>query len=423
MANRYWVGGSGNWEDTAHWAIEDGGVGGASVPGVDDVVYIYDSSDIVVTSSTPISVSELTITTFTANTTFNLGGSLTASGNIYIDSNNDYITTFNANGNTITCSLLTFYHDTVSNLDECTINVNGDGEGSGGLLFNAAPEISALSSTINVHDGQLATENIYLPTVKVFGTYALIYYSNHIGQLTFDSNEEGPATYLFSGEVGNITQSVTTLIVNTSAGSPITFMLDPDSGDLTPWILSISSGTISLEYCTLVDSTAEGGATFNALISDSCVDGGGNTGWNFGAGGEPIPVVHTFSEITGNNIGIYLMSGDRDLLYATDIIDFNLSSAIKTIEGIDIGGSFDDKTSVEVMIAWRNNKRTGFRDTTWKRVSPEGFCVPLVSGVEFIVYVRMSPCEEVELNTITAHVKVTDKRFIRGMYLNTGGKE
>jgi hypothetical protein len=30
MANRYWVGGSGNWQDQAMWSETDGGTGGAT---------------------------------------------------------------------------------------------------------------------------------------------------------------------------------------------------------------------------------------------------------------------------------------------------------------------------------------------------------------------------------------------------------
>jgi hypothetical protein len=37
MANRYFVGGSGNWSDTAHWSTSSGGATGASVPGTSDV--------------------------------------------------------------------------------------------------------------------------------------------------------------------------------------------------------------------------------------------------------------------------------------------------------------------------------------------------------------------------------------------------
>ena len=37
--NRYWIGGSGNWNDVNHWAYSNGGYGGASVPGTTNPVY------------------------------------------------------------------------------------------------------------------------------------------------------------------------------------------------------------------------------------------------------------------------------------------------------------------------------------------------------------------------------------------------
>ena len=40
MANRYWIGGSGDWTDTANWSTTSGGSGGASVPTASDDVYI-----------------------------------------------------------------------------------------------------------------------------------------------------------------------------------------------------------------------------------------------------------------------------------------------------------------------------------------------------------------------------------------------
>jgi hypothetical protein len=40
MADRYWVGGSGNWSDTNRWSASSGGSGGASVPtSVDNVIF------------------------------------------------------------------------------------------------------------------------------------------------------------------------------------------------------------------------------------------------------------------------------------------------------------------------------------------------------------------------------------------------
>lgn len=46
MANRYWVGGSGNWDasTTTHWSATDGGAGGASVPTASDDVYLNGNS-------------------------------------------------------------------------------------------------------------------------------------------------------------------------------------------------------------------------------------------------------------------------------------------------------------------------------------------------------------------------------------------
>lgn len=39
LPGRYWVGGAGNWDDTAHWSASSGGVGGASVSASTDDVY------------------------------------------------------------------------------------------------------------------------------------------------------------------------------------------------------------------------------------------------------------------------------------------------------------------------------------------------------------------------------------------------
>lgn len=44
MANRYWVGDSGNWSDTAHWSTISGGSSGASVPTFEDDVFFDGNS-------------------------------------------------------------------------------------------------------------------------------------------------------------------------------------------------------------------------------------------------------------------------------------------------------------------------------------------------------------------------------------------
>ena len=44
MADRYWVGDSGEWIDEAHWSETSGGVGGASVPTESDNVIFDENS-------------------------------------------------------------------------------------------------------------------------------------------------------------------------------------------------------------------------------------------------------------------------------------------------------------------------------------------------------------------------------------------
>jgi hypothetical protein len=65
MATRYWVGGDGNWTDTAKWATTSGGAGGASVPTTsDDVVFDTNSHNAtyLVTISNATTVSCLSFT-------------------------------------------------------------------------------------------------------------------------------------------------------------------------------------------------------------------------------------------------------------------------------------------------------------------------------------------------------------------------
>ncbi|MBN2669411.1 MAG: SprB repeat-containing protein, partial [Bacteroidales bacterium] len=44
LAQRYWVGGSGNWNENEHWSLQSNGNGGASLPSSNDVVYFDEFS-------------------------------------------------------------------------------------------------------------------------------------------------------------------------------------------------------------------------------------------------------------------------------------------------------------------------------------------------------------------------------------------
>jgi hypothetical protein len=67
----------------------------------------------------------------------------------------------------------------------------------------------------------------------------------------------------------------------TTAGTNQKFLQATTNGSQAT--LSQASGTVSVSYLTIKDSAATGGATFIASTSNSNVDSGNNTGWNFTA--------------------------------------------------------------------------------------------------------------------------------------------
>jgi len=89
-ASRYWVGGTGTWDasNTANWSESSGGLGGASVPGPSDDVYIDGGSDAggaftVTLSGTALTCKSLTIGGLDAVLT--LSGSSSQTLNVYGD--------------------------------------------------------------------------------------------------------------------------------------------------------------------------------------------------------------------------------------------------------------------------------------------------------------------------------------------------
>lgn len=81
MADRYWVGGSATWDDTAgtKWATTSGGAGGAAVPYTSDNVYIdANSGAVTVTTGATIYCQNLSFTSPSGNFTGTFAGANTA---------------------------------------------------------------------------------------------------------------------------------------------------------------------------------------------------------------------------------------------------------------------------------------------------------------------------------------------------------
>ena len=65
--NRYWVNGSGNWDDATHWSLSSGGDAGADIPTKSDNVFVDANSAIpngdAIVINVPASVNNLNIKT------------------------------------------------------------------------------------------------------------------------------------------------------------------------------------------------------------------------------------------------------------------------------------------------------------------------------------------------------------------------
>jgi len=101
----------------------------------------------------------------------------------------------------------------------------------------------------------------------------------------------------------------------------------------------------------------------------------------------------------------------------SDIVDFGLSG-IKTLRQVEVMGSFGVAQDVQVMIKWRMNRGDVFKETDWRRCSPNGVATPVVSGTDFKVCVRISPVSGVLLEGCTIEWQLSDKTSVRGNYVS-----
>jgi hypothetical protein len=112
------------------------------------------------------------------------------------------------------------------------------------------------------------------------------------GNTYYNLNQGGTGTLTIVGDntFNNITDSAEPSTIQFTAGSTQTvnnFTVSGSPGNLITlestvpgsiWYLTKTSGTVTVTYCDITDSDANGGATFNCING---VNGGNNTGWNF----------------------------------------------------------------------------------------------------------------------------------------------
>ncbi len=174
MANRYWVGGTGNWSDnTNHWSATDGGAAGASLPTSADNVFFTAASNATaytVTMDAVGSCNDMTwalpgagVPTFAGSKALNLSGSLTAITGMVWSATSQLGFVATATGKTITTNGVSFNGSWVFN-----------GSGGGWTLADALTLVAAC--TITVSAGTLNTNAQTVTTgffVSISGTRTL----------------------------------------------------------------------------------------------------------------------------------------------------------------------------------------------------------------------------------------------------------
>jgi hypothetical protein len=226
----------------------------------------------------------LSLTVSGSGSTFNLVGNLTAGsfalsqGTFNASSYNINVTTFNNNGSS-TRAL---------NMGSGTWTIGGGfNQTTTGLTFNA----------------QTSTINLTLTSSFSFAGNGLTYYNLNkgatgtmviTGSNTFNnisSSASGAATISFTA---GTTQTVSNFTASGTAGNLLT-LKSQTAG--SKFYLSKTSGTVSIDYVSIIDSTASSGTNWYAGANST--DAGNNTGWMFSrqytVGGQFLDVI-SFSD-------------------------------------------------------------------------------------------------------------------------------
>lgn len=218
MADRYWVGGTANWDATAgtKWALTSGGAGGQAVPTASDDVYFDAASGAVTcTVSTSRDCRALNFTGFTG--TIAGTGGMQAAGNVVVSSS----MTWTFSGSLFILGGVTQTLTTNGKSLTCIVNID-----NGSTICNLADALTTTAS-VTVTRGTLNTNN-----------YAVT------------------ATSLSSSNSNTRTINLGSSTVTLSANSPIAFTTNTN--------LTFNAGTSSILFTSASAAPAPGatGVTF-----------------------------------------------------------------------------------------------------------------------------------------------------------------
>lgn len=158
MADRYWIGGTGNWNDTDHWSASSGGSGGETAPAATDDTF-FDGNSGTGTATVNVSAACLSLDCTGYTGTFAGSSALAVSGSLTMGAGmtNSYTgeITFNStgSGNTLTTNSITL---------QSSLNFNGVG-GSWTLVGNltvsgSSKRFKITAGTFDANDNNITTD-------------------------------------------------------------------------------------------------------------------------------------------------------------------------------------------------------------------------------------------------------------------------
>ena len=351
MADRYWIGGTGNWSNTAHWDAHSGGAGGDTVPTSSDNVFVDSASGLSGgTLTIDYGVNYSMCHNFASNTAFSytinvssfqllIYGSaifesgLTISGAQSIQFYTSSSDTITPNSAVIDCQFLIRGTGDLTLLGDLIFTIANGGFYQDNGTFNAGIyniktpwagfvynsyvvnmgsgiwELTGTGTIWSIYGGIINPQNSTIKfsntssSSKTFagggGTYHNILFTGTgtgqfriTGSNTFNDFKVDTPPHSIRFASGT-TQTVNTFTVNGLVGKLMTITA---SSSGSPAYLSCPSGIISCDYLSLKDSHASGGARWYAGTNSTDVSG--NSGWIFET---PLTSVETSASIDEND--------------------------------------------------------------------------------------------------------------------------
>jgi hypothetical protein len=377
MSDRYWIGGSGSWSDTAHWAATSGGTGGASAPEWTDNVFIdalsgFGAGGTITLVSWGAEMHDFssttghtyTITQDDSNRELDIYGSATFEAGLTLITRELFIGSSDAgetvaqNGATINTPKVTFkgtgawtllsdisvYQPDPNNsifvVKKGTLDTGAYNITAGNLFLG--DDIGSDPVTVDMGSGVwtsiIGKWRVQPHVILDTGTSKIIMLERgdawFNGRTYYDFETANGQTLWGGGTFRNFTiyapalnntdsnevESGKTFIITndftTNASADHLCDIKSKTGG-SPFTFSKASGDVACDYLILIDSIAEGGATWYA--GSHSQDVSGNSGWLFEdapAGGVLQGVINGLSFVAGMLVSlapVFYSSGTRRL--------------------------------------------------------------------------------------------------------------